>query len=172
MPSNVSHGPQDGSCRSNYLCGRIIFGIEIKIYVFTFWVAAGGSGLKWIKTLVKLLVRQAAAVQCILLTTMTTKQKWRKCCKVLDWSAAKVGAHGSRHWHLARTLGKAEMCVILFSPHISCLSLPRTVTQCKPVIARDELRTTNTNISLQTTLPSKKKSYSDSVKIDCCSFCG
>ena len=44
MPFNVSHGPQDGSCRSNYLCGRIIFGIEIKIYVFTFWVAAGGVG--------------------------------------------------------------------------------------------------------------------------------
>ena len=41
----------------------------------------------------------------------------------------------------------------ILSPHNLFLYLcsPRAVTQCKPVIARDELRTANTNISQQTT---------------------
>ena len=97
---------------------------------------------------------------------MTTKQKWRKRCKAFPFLGLECSqsgrAHGSPHWQLAPILSVRLRCVLFSSPLTSYLSThPRTVTQCKPVIARDELRTTNTNISLQTTLPAQEKLFWD-----------
>ena len=65
-------------------------------------MAAGGVRLKWIKTLVRLLVRQHQ--QCIQVTNITTNKKREMLAKHFIfwlWTKAKVGAHGSQHWQLA-----------------------------------------------------------------------
>ena len=137
-----------------------------------FLSGSGGSRLKWIKTLVRLLVRQHQ--QCIQLTNITTNKNGEMVAKLFIfwlWTLAKVGAHGSQHWQLAplslllgcRSEGmRSVLFSAILSPHNLFLYLcsPRAVTQCKPVIARDELRTANTNISQQTTLPAEEKSFS------------
>ena len=101
----------------------VLFGIEIKIYVFTFWVAAGGSGLKWIKTLVRLLVRQAAAVYSA--HNYDNKTKMKKTLQSISFSWSGVQPKWESSWQLLPSLGKTKMCVILFSPHIPSLYSPQ-----------------------------------------------